>query len=111
MGRVTTNSTTMNVTREASLGVLAASPTWYELEPNTINQWGVTIGKTARTPISRARARRKGVTTDLDSGVQMEADVTLFFSRRQSARTITAHPLPPRPVTPSQPSRLGRPAA
>jgi hypothetical protein len=81
MGRVTTNSTTMNVTREASLGVLAASPTWYELEPNTINQWGVTIGKTARTPISRARARRKGVTTDLDSGVQMEADVTLEMLR------------------------------
>lgn len=81
MGRVTTNSTTINVTREASLGVLAATPAWYELEPNTINQFGTTIAKTERSPISRARARRKGVVTDLDSAVEMEADVTLEMLR------------------------------
>jgi hypothetical protein len=81
MGRVTTNSTTINVTREASLGVLAATPAWYELEPNTINKFGTTIAKTERTPISRARTRRKGVVTDLDSGVEMEADVTLEMLR------------------------------
>lgn len=81
MGRVTTNSTTINATREASLGVLPASPTWYELEPNTINQFGATIAKTARTPITRARTRRKGVPTDLDSAVEMEADVTLEMLR------------------------------
>jgi hypothetical protein len=81
MGRVTTNSTTINVTREASLGVLASTPAWYELEPNTINQFGTTIAKTERSPISRARARRKGVVTDLDSAVELEADVTLEMLR------------------------------
>lgn len=81
MGRVTTNSTTINVTREASLGVLPATPAWYELEPNSINQFGTTIAKTERSPISRARARRKGVVTDLDSAVEMEADVTLEMLR------------------------------
>lgn len=81
MGRVTTNSTTINVTREASLGVLPNTPAWYELEPNTVNQFGTTIAKTERSPISRARARRKGVVTDLDSAVEMEADVTLEMLR------------------------------
>lgn len=82
MGRVTTNSTTLSVAREASLGVLPAQPKWYELEPNSINSFGTTITKEARTPISRARARRKGVITDMDSAVEFEADLTLSHLRR-----------------------------
>lgn len=81
MGRVITNGTTLSVAREASLGVLPGSPQWYELEPNGINSFGTTISKEARSPISQARARRKGVVTDLDSAVEIEADLTLTHLR------------------------------
>lgn len=82
MGRVITNGTTLSFAREASLGVLPAEPQWYELEPNGITTWGTTISKEARSPISQARARRKGVVTDLDSAVEFEADLTLSHLRR-----------------------------
>jgi hypothetical protein len=81
MGRVLTNGMSLSFAREASLGKLPVTPLWYELEPNTINSFGTTIGKTNRTPISKARARRKGVITDLDSAVEIEADVTLTHLR------------------------------
>lgn len=81
MGRVITNGTTLSVAREASLGVLPGTPQWFELEPNGINSFGTTIAKEARSPISQARARRKGVVTDLDSAIEIEADLTLTHLR------------------------------
>lgn len=81
MGRVITNGTTLSFAREASLGVLPASPQWYELEPNSVTNFGTTISKEARSPISQARARRKGVVTDLDSAIEFEADLTLTHLR------------------------------
>ncbi len=81
MGRVITNGTTLSVAREASLGVLPGSPQWFELEPNGVTTFGTTISKEARSPISQARARRKGVVTDLDSAVEFEADLTLTHLR------------------------------
>lgn len=81
MGRVITNGTTLSFAREASLGVLPGTPQWFELEPNNIGSWGTTITKEARNPISQARARRKGVVTDLDSSVEFEADLTLAHLR------------------------------
>lgn len=82
MGRVLTNGVSLSVAREASLGVLPASPAWFELEPNGISAWGTTIAKEARSPISRARSRRKGVVTDLDSTVEFEGDLTLTHLRK-----------------------------
>lgn len=81
MGRVITNGTTLSVAREETLGVLPAGPVWFELEPNNITAFGTTISKEARDPISQARARRKGVVTDLDSKVGFEADLTLAHMR------------------------------
>jgi hypothetical protein len=81
MGRVITNGTTLSFAREASLGVLPATPQWFELEPNGVNSFGTTIAKEARSPISQARARRKGVVTDLDSAIEFEADLTLTHLR------------------------------
>lgn len=81
MGRVLSNATTISFAREATLGVLPGSPAWFELEPNNITAWGTTITKEARNPISQARARRKGVVTDMDSSVEFEADLTLAHLR------------------------------
>lgn len=81
MGRVITNGMTLGFAREATLGVLPATPAWFQVEPNTINSFGTTTSKTSRSPISRARARRKGSVTDLDSAVEVEADLTLSHIR------------------------------
>lgn len=77
MGRVITNGMTLSKAREASLGVLPVSPQWFEMEPNEINSFGVTVSTEARSPISRARARRKGAVVDLDSALEFAADLTL----------------------------------
>lgn len=81
MGRVTTNSLTISAARESSLGTLPGSPVWRQLEPNSINQFGSTISKVARNPITKSRQRRKGIITDLDSAVEVEADLTLSMFR------------------------------
>lgn len=81
MPRVVTNFLTFGFAREASLGVLPGAPQWFNLEPNSINSFGNTIGTTARSPISKVRSRRKGTVTDLDSAVEFEADVTLTHLR------------------------------
>lgn len=82
MGRVITNGMTLSKAREASLGVLPGSPQWLELEPNEISSFGVTTSTEARSPISRARARRKGAVVDLDSAVEFGADLTLQALRQ-----------------------------
>lgn len=81
MGRVFTNSQAMAVAREATPGVLPGAPRWLGIEPNTISNFGTTIKKDARNPISRARQRRKGSATDSDSSVQFDADFTLSHLR------------------------------
>lgn len=82
MGRVTTNSTALSVTTEATPGVLPGSPVWDQLEPNSIGAFGVTISKGERSPISKARQRRKGVVTDADATVEFDGDLTLSHLRR-----------------------------
>lgn len=81
MGRVTTNSLQLSAAREASLGVLPGSPVWKQQEPNNITQYGPTISKVSRSPISQSRQRRKGQTSDLDSAVEYDADLTLSVFR------------------------------
>lgn len=81
MGRVVTNGMTISYAREASPGVLPGSPSWFELEPNAVNNFGTDVSKTARTPISKSRVRRKGSVTDADSAVEFEADFTLTHIR------------------------------
>jgi len=76
MGRVSTNLVSLAYSVEASLGVLAGSPSWKLLEPNNVTAFGATITKVARDPISPDRQRRKGVVVDLDSTVEFEHDLT-----------------------------------
>lgn len=75
MGRVLTNNTALAYSKESSLGV--ASEEWKTLEPNDIGAFGPEIATVAREPISKDRQRKKGTITDLDSVVEVEADLTL----------------------------------
>lgn len=76
MSRVLTNNTSLAYAIESSLGVLPGSPTWRQLEPNTISRFGTETTKVSRAPISKNRQRKKGTLTDVDSGVEFEADLT-----------------------------------
>lgn len=75
MGRVLTNTSSLIYGHQSAIDVDPTS--WKETEFNTLNQWGATISTTPRNPISTLRQRRKGTTTDLDSGVEYEADLTV----------------------------------
>lgn len=77
MSRVLTNNISLAYAIEDTVGVLPGSPTWHLLEPNTINSFGANITTVAREPISKNRQRKKGTTTDLDSVVEIEHDLTL----------------------------------
>jgi hypothetical protein len=77
MARTLTNNMSLAVAIEASLGVLPGSPEWALLEPNAISNLGATITTVARQPISKTRQRRKGSTTDLESGFEFDADLTI----------------------------------
>lgn len=51
-------------------------PTWFELEPNSYDEYGGSITTTARSPISASRQRKKGVVTDLSAGGGFNMDFT-----------------------------------
>lgn len=76
MARSLTNNFSLQVAIEQTPGVLPGSPAWFLLEPNSIGNFGSTITTTPRAPISKNRQRKKGTTTDLDSSVEFEADLT-----------------------------------
>lgn len=80
MADVNTNDVTLSYVRETSLGVAPATG-WVTLEPEDITDYGATITTTPRDPISRNRQRRKGSTTDLDSAVAFEHDLTVSVFR------------------------------
>lgn len=89
MGRVLTNNTALQYALETTelvggaIGVLPGelgqpgTPDWSVLEPNSYGTIGADIATVARSPISKNRQRRKGTITDLDSGAEFEADLTL----------------------------------
>lgn len=76
MGNVKTNNVSLQIAVESAIGTLGGSPTWYLLEPNDITDVGAEITTTPRSPISSNRQNRKGTTTDLDSTVGFEHDLT-----------------------------------
>lgn len=77
MARVNTNNTSLRFARESSVGTLPGSPSWRIAEFNSIGAYGAQITTVARRPISQDRGRKKGTTTDLDSTVEFETDLTV----------------------------------
>ncbi|PHS61182.1 MAG: hypothetical protein COB09_18515 [Thalassobium sp.] len=77
MPRSLTNNTNLQYSIEETLGNLFASPSWFTLEPNDISSFGANISTVARNPISKNRQRRKGTITNIESSVEINADLTM----------------------------------
>jgi hypothetical protein len=73
--RVLTNNTALSYTIESALGT--PGTTWKLLEPNDLKKWGATIKTEERNPINADRNRQEGAVTDMDSGVELDCDLTL----------------------------------
>lgn len=75
--QVQTESTNLAVVKETVLGSRTPPTTgWRNLDPHSYGKLGASYATTRRDPISRAQQLRRGMTTDEDSGIAIEADVT-----------------------------------
>lgn len=76
MGAVNTNSISLAITEEESIGVLPSSVVAEYMEPNEVSDYGADITTVARNPISKDRQNRKGTITDVSSSVNVAMDTT-----------------------------------
>lgn len=76
MGAVNTNSISLAITEETSIGVLPSSVVAEYMEPNEVGDYGADITTVARNPISKDRQNRKGTITDVSSTVNVTMDTT-----------------------------------
>ncbi len=75
MPETQTNNLGLVVGEEPSLG--ADPTTWTRIEPNELTTFGPEIATVERDPISPDRQERAGTITDLDSPVELAADVIM----------------------------------
>lgn len=57
-------------------GVSEADAVWFELEPNSYNDFGGELSMVARSPINASRQKKKGTVTDLDASGGFNMDLT-----------------------------------
>lgn len=76
MGAVNTNSVSLAITEEESIGVLPATVEAEYMEPNEISDYGSDITTVARNPISKDRQNRKGTITELEASTSAAMDTT-----------------------------------
>jgi len=66
VNKIDSNVVSLAYAVEDSIGVIG-SPTWYQLNPNSYDDFGGEITTVSANPINPSRQRNKGVTTDLDA--------------------------------------------
>ena len=73
---MSSNSVGLTYAEEVSLKVLANTPVWYPLEPNTYSNFGGDLKTVSREPINATRQKLKGTVTDLDVTAGFNIDFT-----------------------------------
>ncbi len=91
MPEVDTNTVNLAIAREATLGVLPATPLWEDQEPNDIGRFGLVNTLVQRDPISKDRMERAGVLTDAESAVEWEGDWTISAFRAVGESFVLAN--------------------
>lgn len=80
MNKIDSNFTGLAFAEESALkelpGTNEADAVWFELEPNSYNDFGGEFSNVARAPINASRQRKKGTITDLDVSGGFNIDVT-----------------------------------
>lgn len=74
--KIDSNVSGLRLAEESSIGVLPASPTWRQREPNGYGDFGGQTTNVARNFINDGRQRQKGVLTDLDVTAGWQEDWT-----------------------------------
>lgn len=80
---ISSNATGLLFSEEVSPKVLAGSPIWYRLEPNSYKDFGADVKTVSRKPIDPGFQERKGTVVDVDASAHYNTDVTKTNVRRQ----------------------------
>ena len=76
--KIDSNATGLRIAEEENLGVLPATPVWFDLEPNSYGDFGGVVKKEARAPISTSAQNKKGSAVGLDVAGNFNHDLTPF---------------------------------
>lgn len=75
VNKINANVVEINYAEEESIKTLPTTPVWYNLQPNTVTDFGGNVAKTPRKFFTADRQRRKGQTTDLDAAGSLNHDM------------------------------------
>lgn len=76
VNKIDANTTGLAFAYETSANVLPATPIWIPLEPNTYNNFGGSLTRLTREPITTGRQKKKGVVSDLEASGGWNQDLT-----------------------------------
>lgn len=74
--KLDSNTTSLRIAEEASIGVLPGTPDWIAYEPNSYADFGAEVTAVSRAPINPDRQRKKGGKTDVDAAWGLSTDLT-----------------------------------
>lgn len=76
VNKIDANTTGLSFAYEDSPNVLPGTPIWIPLEPNSYNNFGGTLTRLTREPITTGRQKKKGVVSDLEAAGGWNQDLT-----------------------------------